>query len=590
MATTRHRQKVRQRKAFAICSICAVSLLLTTLVGCGVLGEKFAVIEWYAPYFEKYFPRWMDDFAKIHAAEHARIAFRAMPSNTTQKVYTMMISHTLSDVTSIDEMTGFLLLGQPVLEPVAASDIDRDDFMPLSLRMACTPDGTLVGYPFGSDIRGFVYYNRDCFKEGHTSEKEVPETFAPYRQWAQKLSKWEVNGQVVYGTPPESDLAKASLLRRPFGIVRGMVGPAMSFMLAYMTPLPDADGTSDESLDDYIGGPPSMRPFRIDNPDFIRGVAEYRDLFLPRATAIADGDTSRMNGFTKGIYAGMEASNWIYGEVVGVDLQVTRFPHAEGRPLKVATGSSGVGVSRESKHKRLAIEWAKYITSTNCQVDGYYGHGYLPCRYSAWNALDADSKKDVELRAKYLGDLTGGHEGYVGLPQIVRRYHDVMDVVLYVPYGSDETITAARPESGAVPPAEEEAPATSEGVPNPAQPKPPVAAEAASKLVERYEPVAKDLQRKIAAETGLTVSVIVRGTPEEMIPSRSYVIPSPIGVYIPLLKNGVWSPYDNRWTRISTEVLTRLLQFCTRDENPMPPEEACKWGQKEAEDILAGRK
>ena len=61
-------------------------------------------------------------------------------------------------------------------------------------------------------------------------------------------------------------------------------------------------------------------------------------------------------------------------------------------------------------------------------------------------------------------------------------------------------------------------------------------------------------------------------------------------VYAALLDSGFYMPVDKRWDRLAGEVITRVCQFVTRVDDPMTPEDAAEWAQKEAEDILAGRK
>lgn len=552
-------------------SIAATATLLLALVGCGVIGEKYTYIEWYALYFENFYPRWFAEFEKAHADQNVKIKFRATVASMNQTTYTMLISHTLADVTGVMPLT----FENDCLEPVGPDDLDKDDFLPLAISMAHNSRGVLVGYPTSTEIRGFVYYNNDCLKEAGTTAAEAPETFDEYRAWASRMFEWDVNGRTVVGIPPDGQSAGARMLRRPIGMNRGYFWSSLCFILAYMDPIPDSDGKSDGSIDDYVGGPPSNRPFRFDSPEFIKGLDEYRKFFLPKGTAVADGDTGREEGFKNGIYAGMEGSNWIYGEVFTIDLQPTRYPHAPGRKMKTWMNASSYAVSKESKHKELAKEFVKFITGTDCQVDQYYGHGYMPARFSAWRRLEADAAQDIEIRKRFLLPVHDSG-GYVGLPQVTRRSHDSMDIILYVPFSMDMDVVRIEP-TGALPIA-----ASAETVP---------AAENISGLSARYYETARRLQADITAFTGQNVSVIVRGTPPDMLPYRSFVLDSPVSIYTGLLDDsGVYVPLESKWERLIAEVVTRALQFITRVEDPMTPEEAAKWAQKEAEDIVAGRK
>ncbi len=576
-----------RRARVTLVVVASLAVGLAVLAGCGAIGEKYVTIEWSANYFEKYYTRWMDDFAKDHADENVRVAFRSAPSNGVQKVYTMLISHTLSDVVGVS-VAASLLLSQPVLEPVMDDQIDRDDFVPLSLRLCSRADGTLVAWPTGADMRGFVYYNMDYIKQAGLVGAPVPEDFAGYREWASKTFEWQVGDATVVGMPPAAELDNARMLRRPIGMTRGFVWSCFSFVLAYMDPLPDADAKSDGSLDDYLGGPPSNRPFRFDTPEFAHGLAEYRDFFLPKKTAIADGDTSRMNGFTRGIYSGMEGGNWIYGEIPTIDLYVTKFPHAEGRPMRTWGGAGGNGVSVESRHKALAIEWARYISAADRQVDAYYGHGYLPARLSAWKRLSDDAGVDKEIRARFLTGYTGDNPDYVGVPLVKRQYHDRMDVTLFVPLSADRTILTVAPDASVLRAAEAPV-APSQGAAE-EQPQ-PAAVENVDEFAAKYEGVARKVQQEVAALSAQEVTVIVQGTPPEMIPSRSFVTESPVPIYAPVLAGScVYIPPSLLWDRIGGEVITRALQFVSREDNPMSPEDAAKWAQAEAQDIAQGRK
>ncbi len=107
----------------------------------------------------------------------------------------------------------------------------------------------------------------------------------------------------------------------------------------------------------------------------------------------------------------------------------------------------------------------------------------------------------------------------------------------------------------------------------------------------RYAPVTEELAQKVASYSGQNVRVVVRGTPPDMVPARSFVLPSPIPTYMPYLKGaGVWIPYDLTWQRLQSEVFARMLEFVAREKNPMTPEEAAKWAQDEAQAIIDGRK
>ncbi len=385
--------RVPRRMRLALGSLAALALVMLTLVGCGVVGEKYIYVEWYTNYFEKYYVRWFNDFEREHADENVRIKFRAMPTGAQQVVYTMLLSHTLSDVIVSGLSTAHLLYNQDALEPVKPGDLDTDDFMPISLKLASKSDGTLVGYPTGAGLRPFMYFSRKSLDEGDTDETQVPETFDEYRAWTAKMFRWNDHGRTVFGPCPDSNDPDIAMERRPMVMIRGYIRSAVPFMLAYVDPVPDADGASDGSIDDFVGGPPSNRPLRFDTPEFVRGLTEYQKWFLPKRTAVADSDGTAMQGFERDVYAGMEGANWIYGEVFNLNFQVTPFPHASGRQPRLYTDSGAQGVARQSKHKKLAVEFAKFLASADAQVDSYYGHGYLPCRFSV------------------LGQAAGGREG-----------------------------------------------------------------------------------------------------------------------------------------------------------------------------------
>jgi ABC-type glycerol-3-phosphate transport system substrate-binding protein len=583
---TEHRPYPRRRSRVRaiLCSIAVAALSLCTLAGCGLIGQSYINIEWYSDYFEKYYVRWFDDFQKQHADQHVRIQFRAMPSSAKEKVYTMLISHTLSDIIGVGSETAPLLFRQDALEPVAKADLDTSDFMPISIKLASRADGTLVSYPTGSGLRPFLYYTRKSLDEGKTNEDLAPETFDEYIPWASKMLRWDVNGKEVFGPLSESEAANARMTRRPIVMIRGYVRSSIPFIVAYIDPLPDADGKSDNSIDDFVGGPPSNRPFRFTHPDFIKGLREYQRWFKPRVTAIADSDANGEVAWQHDVYGAFEGANWVYGEVLGLNYVATRFPHAPGKISRLYTEAGSVGVSRESKHKAIAIEFAKFLASSEAQIDAYYGHGYLPCRFSAWKRLLDDAEVDKSIREKFLTEYGDGHGDFLGVPEVKRRYRDAMDVSLFVPLPLDQTIVKATSGTTLVPQEEEEAPQTTpEG-----QPKRVVDTR---ELEAKLKPVAENLAAKISAFSGQTVSVIVRGTPPEMVGSRSFVMKSPIPVYMPLLKDsGVWVPQEVVWLRLQTEVISRMLEFLERENDPMTPEQAAAWAQKEAEDIVAGRK
>jgi len=529
------------------------AVALISLVGCGGAGNPPTEIEWYASYYESYFPRWIEEFEKTHADQNVRVKFKAMVTGEPQKVYTMLISHSLCDVITASP----ILLENDAFEPLTPEQIDASDQIPIAVRLATDTKGRIIGFPNGSDIRGFVYYNNADLKEAGTTADAAPDTFDQYSTWASQMFKWDVGGKTVLGMPQAEDIPRARMLRRPIGMTRGFFFSSLSFLLAYVEPLPDANGVSDHSLDDYLGGPPSNRPFRFDTPEVIAGLREYQKFFLPRDRAVADGDTSRMGAFKNGIYSGMEGANWVYGEIFTIDLAVTKYPHAEGKKMRTWMNAAAIGVWRESKHKELATEFARFINNTDCQVDAYYGHGYLPSRLSAWRQLANDAKMDDAIRANYLAPFAGDKR-FVGAPQIKRKSHDALDVILYVPHPVDAELARI-----------------------------PDAAPADGDLGQ----LAQSLQKEIAAFASRATTVTIQGTPSEMVPSRSFVIKSPIPVYEPLLADcGVWVPLDQTWLRLEGEVITRMLEKVTRASDPDTPEAAAKWAQAEAEDIAAGRK
>lgn len=563
-----------RRGAFCIAGgILLAAAALIALAGCGAIGQKYVYIEWYMSNFEKYFPRWLNEFERLHADEHVRVKSRAMTGSVKEKVYTMLISNTLPDCIYIGPDSAALLMENDALEPVTNANINQDDFPPITLHLATDSKGTLVGIPGGLGMRPFIYYNRDCLDEAGTSEADIPDTYGAYRKWAAKLFKWKVDGQTVVGPLDEDKLQRATMIRRPFAMMKGFLWSSIPILTSYMEPLPDADGKSDGSLDDYLGGPPSGRPFRFDNPEFIKGLREYVKFYLPKKTAVVDGDTTRVPAFIAGAYAGVEASNWIYGEVYTVNMVATRMPHAPGMPARLYMNSTSTGVSRGSKHKRLAFEFARFINSTNSQIDAYYGHGYLPARFSAWKQLEENDRIDIAIRQKFLSGADIKRGDYVGVPRIKRESHDILDLYLWVPLDKDIRILVVSSKPG------DDAVVTE-------------AAAGLAQLCEQHTPLARKLARGISQFAGINVNVIVQGTPDDMIASRSYVTKSPVALYAGLLEGGIWVPINKMWDRLLPEVVTRLCQKATTDDESLrlSPEKAAKWAQKEAEDIMAGRK
>jgi len=556
-----------------------VSLAILSLVGCGAIGEKYTYIEWSTDYFEKYYPRWFEDFEKLHADEYVRIKFRAMPSNAAQSIYTMMISHTLSDVVVVGTGVSSLLLENNALEPVPDGLIDKSDCMEVTLSWPTYKDGTLAACPGSIGIRPYIYFDSADLKEAGTSLAEMPDTYDAYRTWAEKLFKRDVGGKVVIGALPADEAAGAKILRRPLGITRGHVPSFYPFMLAYLDPMPDPDtGKSDNSLDDYIGGPPHNRPFKFTSPEFIKGLEEWRKFYLPEKTAICDGTADRLYGLQNEGYAGAEAGNWIFGEVYSIDMLVAPLPHAPGRPSHLYCGPGAEGVSRDSKNKKLAFAWAKYITDTNQQVDGYYGHGYTVGKFSAWKRLDEDDKEDQEIRAQFLEPFSEGHGDYICQPAINRTSHDSMDVVLYVALTKDIAIVKARswePQAAVGAAAEETTPANAGDI---------------DQIARAHAGEAKALADKIAAKTNVNVTVIVRGTPPEFVALRSNIRRSPIPAYLPLLADAVFQPNMKIWDRIMGEVVADGMQRATKAEGAMSAEDTAKWMHEQAEAIVAGRK
>ncbi|MHC4712290.1 MAG: extracellular solute-binding protein [Planctomycetota bacterium] len=557
------------KKRWAIVAIFAAACVLVALAGCGLIGEKYTYIEWYTWYFEKYFPRWFDEFEKRHADENVRIRFRAMTSSVGETVYTMLISDTLSDCIILGAGTNSLLLENDALEPIDLTESQRADVHPVSLKLATDETGLLRGLPLSMGMRPFIYFNRDCLREAGVSADEVPSTFDEYHAWAGRLFKWDIDGGVAFGTPDAIDVARAKMLRRPIAVIRGYDRSAFPILISRMDPSPDENGVSDHSIDDYFGGPPSGRPFRFDTPEFVEGLREYSRFFLPEETAIADGFSNRMPGFLGGRYAGMEGANWIYGEVFTVDIVPSRLPHAPGRPGRVFMNSSAIGVSKRSRKKRLALEFARFITRPEAQLDQYYGHGYLPSAFSAWDMIADNDAVDEKIRREILAGPGLEGRDLVGVPQIKRGAHDDIELLLYLANEKDVTILTAVCGAGG-----DEA-----GV-----------SVAENETARGYRRIAADVARRAAELTGEGVKVTVRGTPLDMIPARSYVLESPVPIYLEYLDRGFYVPVSRIWDRLRGEVIVRACQFVTKSDDPKTPEDAARWAQEEAEAILAGRK
>lgn len=563
-----------KRRHLFLAAIVITAAVLCTLAGCGAIGEEYKVIEWSANYFEKYFPRWMDDFSAEHSDEHVRIKFRAMVSDAAQKVYTMLISHTLSDIIVVGTETQSLLIDNRALEPVPDDYIPRQHYMPLTLAVSSYDDGSLAAIPYTVGIRPFMYFNVEDLREVGTSVADAPELFEPYREWAGRFLKWEMpDGSIVAGKLSADQVRKPTNLRRPLLLQRGHVLSVFPFILAYFDAMPDENGESDNSLDDFLGGPPSGRPFRFDTPEFVKGLTEWRDFFISETGAIADGKTGRIEGLTAGRYASCEAGNWIFGEVFSVNMEASALPHAKGKPLRLPVNVGAHGVSRESPHKELAMAFARYISEVPQQLDGYYGHGYLPCRFDAWDEIHEYDMEDVVIRERFLGPYASGNEDFICQPRIKRTYHDRMEIQVFVPFSSDETLRTWSSKKDAAAVVEDEK-------------------DAARGMAQQYGARLQRLADEVAGMTAQEVTVVLQGTPDEMISVRSVVPSSPVKMYTPHLRNGVYVPPHKLWSRLQSEVIVRAQQFVTHPDpaQRMSPEEAAKWCQEEAEAIVAGTK
>jgi len=270
--------------------------------------------------------------------------------------------------------------------------------------------------------------------------------------------------------------------------------------------------------------------------------------------------------------------------------------------------AGGLGVSIDSDHRELAMEFAGYVSRKEQQLDGYYGHGYLPCRYSAWEAITEDDAENEEIRDRLLQPFRGANsDDFVGEPGIVRTYHDRMEIRLYVPWASDRELARVTSEGKAAVPAPGEqaaevepgaagrAAAADEAIPEEegAPAKPPAGrADEAPDIAERHVEKMEELRAAVAGMTDQEVEVVLQGTPQEMLPIRSTVPASPAGLYRRLLNSGVYMPVNATWLRIEDDVLARIIQFVTtsQEADRMTPEEAAEWAQAEAEAIVAGKK
>ena len=326
------------------------------------------------------------------------------------------------DIYVVISMWSGTLLGGNYIEPVPEEvkrKIDWEDVLPIYRNTVLSWNNVAYGLPYDGDCIN-LYYRKDLFanpdyrarfRKRYGYDLAPPATWLAYRDIAEFFTGWDWNGD---GKPD-------------YGIagnrIKGDISALQFFaQAAAFTKHPDDPA--------YYFDPETMKP-RINNPGFVRALQTWVDTmkFGPPGMANFAGHDVR-NEFVSGKVA--MAIDWADMGVHAVDSPVSTIKDTIGyaqipgsadvfdarsgqwdkRMNQVASisGNWTFFVSRASKHKALAFEFAAHMTSKALtrKLTAMSGTAVNPSRRShfenpaAWN----QSGFSTESARAYLDEIT----------------------------------------------------------------------------------------------------------------------------------------------------------------------------------------
>ena len=298
--------------------------------------------------------------------------------------------------------------------------IEWDDVLPIYKNSVLSHNNIAYGMPYDGDCIN-LYYRKDIFenpdikskfKKATGHELDVPKTWEEYKVIAKFFTgwDWDGDGKIEYGN---------ALLRK-----KGDV----SMLQFFATAAAYAKYPDDKA---YYFDPDTMKP-RINNPAFVQALKDYIELvdYAPPGVVNFAGHDVR-NSFVTGevamaldwadlgIYAAENEisilkNNQIgYAQIPGSNrVYNSKSKKWENRYNQASSisGSWSFFVNKNSKHKKLAFEFASFMTSKAMTMKyvAISGNAVNPSRYSHFKDYASWEKSGFtkESAKRYLDEIS----------------------------------------------------------------------------------------------------------------------------------------------------------------------------------------
>lgn len=356
------------------------------------------------------------------------------------------------DIFVVISMWSGMLLENKSVEPIpdwVKEKIEWNDVLPIYKNSVLSHNNIAYGMPYDGDCIN-LYYRKDIFenpdiksryKKTTGNELDVPKTWEEYKRVAKFFTgwDWDGDGKVEYGN---------ALLRK-----KGDV----SMLQFFATSAAYAKHPDDKA---YFFDPDTMKP-RIDSPAFKQGLKDYIELvdYAPKGVLNFAGHDVR-NSFVTGevamaldwadlgIYAveneiSILKDNQVgYAQIPGSDkVYNSKSKKWEDRYNRTSSisGCWSFFVNKDSKNKKLAFEFASFMTSKEMTTKfvAISGNAVNPSRYSHFKDYASWKKSGFseEAAKRYLSEISKSltHDNIVydiTLPG-AGEYYQVLDKSVY---------------------------------------------------------------------------------------------------------------------------------------------------------------
>ncbi|WP_251444307.1 ABC transporter substrate-binding protein [Veillonella intestinalis] len=229
------------------------------------------------------------------------------------------------------------------------SNFINDTFEPNIARLAQTAEGTQVGVPYSLSVP-VLYYNPDIFKAAGLDPNTPPKTWEEVQQYAQQIKN-------ATGTPA-------------------------FFMQEY------ADTWTNQALVESNGGTMLIQKdgkwqAGFDTPEAAQGYQVIADM-IKAGTGLHATNEEGFQSFTSGKLAmvattiGKRAN---FEKSSQFKVMTTTFPAFGSKPVKVPAGGNFLMIlSKDEAKQKAAVEFIKYLESSENLTKWDTGTGYLPPR------------------------------------------------------------------------------------------------------------------------------------------------------------------------------------------------------------------